>query len=121
MKIGIGDYVRTEKGIIGKYNIVKTGKTIPNWNGGYSYEEIDEKYIDKNIYNRFDDEIIKSSPNIIDLIEEGDYVNGKEVFTLIDNQEPKLIATEDGCLNNKEIKSIVTHEQFENIEYKVGE
>ena len=42
----VGDYVRTEKGVIGKYNIVKTGETIPNWNGGYGYKEIEKEYID---------------------------------------------------------------------------
>ena len=123
-----GDYVRTKKGIIGKYNIVKTGETIPNWNGGYGYKEIEKEYIDNNIYNRFDDEIIKSSPNIIDLIEVGDYVNGMEVTSIENDTKGKYIFgyTCDGLegetwFYQNDIKSIVTKEQFESMEYKVEE
>ena len=117
--MNIGDYVRTEKGVIGKYNIVKTGETIPNWNGGYGYKEIEKEYIDNIIYNRFDDKIIKSSPNIIDLIEVGDYVNGDRVDAV--GSKYVIFYDGDGDIETleDEIKSIVTHEQFENMEYKL--
>ena len=36
----IGDYVRTEKGLIGKYNIVKAGETIPNFEGLYEVSNL---------------------------------------------------------------------------------
>lgn len=56
--------------------------------------------------------IIKSSPNIIDLIQVGDYVNGILItIRMIDNI---------GMYFN-DIKSIVTKEQFESMEYNVGE
>ena len=118
----VGDYVRTEKGIIGKFNIVKTGETIPNWNGGFGYKEIEKEYIDNNIYNRFVDKIIKSSPNIIDLIEVGDYVDKLRV---VDKYEKYIVAEtfDERIVITKEdtIKSIVTKEQFESMEYKIGE
>lgn len=71
------------------------------------------------------------SDKIIDLIEVGDYVNGKEVKQIAMFEGfpdyPKLIFTDKKHLitgetiENKDIKSIVTHEQFESIEYKVEE
>ena len=62
--------------------------------------------------------IIKSSPNIIDLIEVGDYVNGNKVEDLDDIWHYDL----DGCCPvPDEIKSILTREQFESMEYKIGE
>lgn len=65
------------------------------------------------------DNFIKSSPNIIDLIEVGDYVNGVIVTQqYMDNI--KHIAPEIKE-NNYGIKSIVTHEQFLQMEYKVGD
>lgn len=92
----IGDYVRTDKGEIGKLKELKLdytkGKRLVTY---YTYREVEENFIifdNTNITQRFvdgscyyltDDElknveesIIKSSPNIIDLIEVGDYVNG---------------------------------------------
>ena len=78
------------------------------------------------------DNFIKSSPNIIDLIEVGDYVNGQLVkhiayFEGVEEPIKKLIFADEYHLiptevcEQNEIKSIVTKEQFENMEYKVGE
>ena len=122
----VGDYVRTEKGVIGKYNIVKTGETIPNWNGGYGYKEIEKEYIDNIIYNRFDDKIIKSSPEIINLVQIGDYVNGcKVVNTNLIPEVPiyRFVIVDTATKNtlySYDIKSIVTKEQFSSMEYKVN-
>ena len=67
--------------------------------------------------------------NIIDLIEKGDYVNGKKVIdTFTDyifdySEEFKVIRfSETDILHNvKHIKSIVTHEQMEQMADKVRE
>lgn len=65
--------------------------------------------------------ITKHSKNIIDIIEVGDYVNGKEVY----NENGKLAIELVECIppfehiEDIDIKSIVTKEQFENAEYKV--
>lgn len=66
----IGDYVRTKDGLIRK--IVEIDKLI----------YIDKDYIsDEPEYHNFltEEDVIKTSPNIIDLIEVGDYVNGLPV------------------------------------------
>ena len=64
--------------------------------------------------------IIKSSPNIIDILEVGDYVNGGQVREI----EKDYIRISGGSyiwqfLKKEEIKSIATKEQFKNIEYEV--
>jgi len=68
--------------------------------------------------------ITKASHNIIDLIEVGDYVNGYRV-ALVENGIIYWDSEHTGALSvlvsiAKEIKSIVTHEQFAQSEYKVG-
>ena len=69
-------------------------------------------------------DVIKTSNNIIDLIEVGDYVNGKkvsEIDFMIDNE--KIIFAHDNKYHwfEEDIKSIVTKEQFESMSYKVKE
>lgn len=87
-------------------------------------EEIENSFI--YLDNKFVvSDIIKSSPNIIDLIEVGDYVNGGKVYEK--EKEYIVINADFGRLfefmniYEKDIKSIVTKEQFESMEYKVGE
>ena len=95
----IGDYVRTKDGYISK--IKELGINI---------------YTDVGCWS--EDYIIKSRQNIIDLIEAGDYVNGRIVEWIGDN----FVAF--GKLDyayEKDIKSIVTKEQFESIKYIVKE
>ena len=75
-----------------------------------------------------EDMIAKASYNIIDLIELGDYVNGEKVILTQDYAVTKkgrcLIQTDAYDINDDEqylIKSIVTKEQFEQMQYRVGE
>ena len=72
----------------------------------------------------FIDFIVKHSSNIIDLIEVGDYVNGKEVIGKFYEESLKVLIL-DTRLNAKcrseDIKSIVTKEQFANAEYRLEE
>ena len=70
------------------------------------------------------DEIINHSYNIIDLIEVGDYVNGLKVIDILENDiyiSDYYAESYIGVVKVKDIKSIVTKEQFESMEYKVGE
>lgn len=118
----IGDYVRTEKGIIGKIT-----------------------YFDKDLVRVDNDkiitwasnhkEIVKISPNIIDLIEVGDYINGLrveknkygELYTSyvyyggdIGKQcEVYTTWLEEYKENEDYIDSILTKEQFERMEYRL--
>lgn len=89
--------------------------------------------IDNCIEEILKKDIIKASYNIIDLIEVGDYVNGLKV-TNVDGtyhgRKDKAIYC-DYCQDKEtgkwtmiyddEIKSIVTKEQFSQMEYKVGD
>ena len=115
----VGDYVRTKD-----YQNIRSriGKIIRQ-DGKYYYLDIDE-----NTQMAWEkDTILTSSPNIIDLIQVGDIVNGYKVdFTNIENKltyEEKNIGFYDGdgdiTLFENDIKSIVTKEQFKSIEYEV--
>ena len=119
----VGDYVRTNYGIKQIYEI-DNNKTV--WKYKFKLKKQDGNgCIDLGCFS--DSDIIKSSPNIIDLIEVGDYVNGKLVIdTYTDyifdySEEFKVIrfSETDILHNEKHIKSIVTKEQFERMEYKI--
>ncbi len=125
MKIDVGMYVRT--------------KNHNGFAGGIGkIEKIQEDKIHKTKWITLDrsldgisflvniSEIVKTSYDIIDLIEVGDYVNGYKVVQVSKSLEGrKYITTEAyhkinyGNIFEKEIKSIVTKEQFKAIEYKI--
>ena len=109
MELRINDYVRTN------YGIAKITKIDLNVNAC----EIDKQLND--FYFVLNENIIKSSPNIIDLIEVGDYVNGERVINIIKKYKYLEVSDEEIIINEKDIKSIVTKEQFESMEYKIGE
>ena len=77
-------------------------------------------YVDRPFWLR-ENNIIKHSSNIIDLIELGDYVNG---YKVIDVKEFVFTTIEQNGLKTHHkqcvtIKSIVTHESFNSIKYEV--
>ena len=130
MKLKEGMYVRTETGI-GK--IINFDGNLINIDLGYR-KTIDYK---PHLLN-----IIKSSNNIIDLIEEGDFVKVRIDGIFIncfmvdlfedenENQELGIGCYEDGLLNSiseyrplntLEILKVLTKEQFESSSYKVEE
>ena len=132
----VGDYVRTKQGIekikvveenfTGDENCIFYATDNKEWNGAYN-----GKY---NGFTNRNRTIIKSSPNIIDLIEVRDYVNGVRVDEIVyighGKSEDLEIAfrykyalekDDVYTLKEKDIKTIVTKEQFESMEYKVGE
>lgn len=111
--MNVGDYART------KYGIEKI-TDIKEWVNFQGYEKIITT--DKNQYETLyeQSEIIKSSPNLIDLIEVGDYVNGLYVHGITDyGLEVYMFGDAKECLKEDEIKTIVTKEQFKNMEYEV--
>ena len=101
-ELNVGDYVRTINGEI--YKLIDDFALI-------YFQKEQEHGVPEH-------QIIKSSPNIIDLIEVGDYVNGRPVFHKENNEVVCGL-----LLRYKEenIQNVVTKEQFENISYKVGE
>lgn len=100
----INEYVRADISVIAKViDICKDG----------SYELDIEFETDYIVY---DFNITKHSKDIIDLIEVGDYVNGREVTSFGYDYNDKIIYVNTiSCLSfeNDEIKSVLTKEQFE--------
>lgn len=97
------------------------------------YVPVNKKY-PRNASLYDDHKFIKASYNIIDILEKGDYVNGSKILGFEneyikedDKYVPFGIITENCYLDNnswlteKDIKSIVTKEQFESMKYEVGE
>ena len=113
MEIEVGEWIRTKNGQID------------------IFEETDKNYMfarcKRKTYWKLD--IVKHSKNIIDLIEIGDYVNGKKVKHIVMFEGfpdyPKLIFTDEKKLlpyktcENEDIKTICTKEQLKSIEYNV--
>ena len=127
-EIKIGEYIRTKKGKITKITTINNVK-YTSWGAKArnKRELIGTKRL--LINGRYEiEDITKHSFNIIDLIEVGDYVNGEKVI-YIDNLTGSLrqynVAgenIEEVCGHwQEDIKSIVTHERFKNIEYIIGE
>ena len=123
----IGDYVRTECGIAKIKNFETKNKEVINLDKDIMICNMD-CYRNCCTINQ----VIKSSPNIIDLIEVGDFITYKKGNMYIDipyrvygtyNEilEETELRIDDEYLKDIEILSIVTHEQFEAIEYKIGD
>ena len=117
----IGDYVRTKDGYI--YKIEDGEEFYEDYLdvGIGVIDDVDGIWVDKYHFQYVDKrEIVKSSPNIIDLIEVDDYVNGNRVIKNCIENKGNIVLFENGhCARNEEIKSIVTKEQFERNEYKI--
>jgi hypothetical protein len=103
MELEIGMYVRT---INGKIWIIKSQQAISG--------------------HRKD--IINASYDIIDLIEIGDYVNGIKITDIENDNKGKYVfgygaggMEGEIWFYNNDIKSIVTKEAFESMEYRIGE
>lgn len=122
MKLEVGQFVRTNRGIfiISHINIDFDDS---------DYRKVclcqNEKvaFTSVHIINKFD-----FSDNILKLIKLGDYVNGYPVYETIeypDNTKAIVISDDNKSIiweeNSQYIKSIVTKEQFEQMAYKVGE
>lgn len=119
--LSVGMYVRHKPLLSSKY--VKINKI----------KEIEEKENCLHIWLEDKDLItekylIKASYNIIDILEEGDYVNGDKIEYIddckgamrefyYDYENPN----DDVGHWQEEIKTIITHEQMEQMAYKVGD
>lgn len=111
-EIELGEYIRTQGGIIFKV----VGKE-------YSKDYEDEWIrADKIFLGEWKEHVIKHSKSLIDLIEVGDIVRGKDNHLF----EVYAVGSDSVYINNLEefihiedIKSIATHEQMKEMEYKV--
>ena len=121
-KLEVGQFVRLKSGYICKIININDFRE-PNMKYG-----VEANYL-KDVMFIGDDDVVKSSYNIIDILEVGDFVNGYKVVDIIRNNrklEPStMVYCEYGSryigFYNEEIKSVITHEQMEQMAYKVGE
>lgn len=121
--IEVNEYVRTKNGYI-----IRVDENTNIFNLGWK-----EQYIDMET-TRYgftcEEEIVKHSKQLIDLIEVGDYVNGREVkhIAMFEGfpDYPKLIFVDethlipDDTCENDEIQTILTKERYMANCYKVG-
>ena len=116
MKLEEGMYVRTKDGDVFILDKIEDNHLIPRY-----------VYIP---YIIIEADVKKTSHNIIDLIEVGDYVNGYIVDQIDDfsNSYKCVYVDRDNNMGfrnidfkEEDIKTIVTKEQFESMSYKVGE
>lgn len=117
-KMDAGMYVRTKDGFI--------DEVIIKYQGYCNNPNCKCKHVSCK-YNYYDEEnIVKASHNIIDLIQVGDYVNGYLVTTVSNGLGSIYVDLRDDLgyrtkLYEPNIKSIVTREQFSNMEYRIGD
>jgi hypothetical protein len=118
----VGDYVRTKKRGFQPPQIAKIrGMEKDSGYHNQYFVELDHNLIPDYEFCIYKEDIEKSSPNIIDLIEVGDYVNGERVVGVIKKYKYLEISDEAVIISEKYIKSIVTKEQFKIMEYKLGD
>lgn len=110
-EIKVGEYVRTNVGEIGK--VIEVTKNYCRKDDGFKIWFAPWREL-------------KHSKNIIDLIECGDYVNGYRIDNIINGVLVNRAVGLDrsGVLTpivqyEQDIKTILTHEQFEQNSYKV--
>lgn len=109
-EIGIGEWIRLKDGRIRKFKQYLENELV-QLTRPYNIEKITD--------------IVKHSKNIIDLIQVGDYVNRKLISNVDKVNNKNFIEWKDGEMysteikNDNFIKSIVTKQQFESIEYKI--
>nr|DAL31281.1 MAG TPA_asm: hypothetical protein [Caudoviricetes sp.] len=133
MKLEVGQFARLKSGYICKIININDFRE-PNMKYG-----VEANYL-KDVMFIGDDDIVKTSYNIIDVLEVGDYVNGYYVSkiwekdeithylneTPIKRKEREIVIQAPSCggieiLKNEDIKSVITHEQMEQMAYKVGD
>ena len=124
MKLEVGQFARLKSGYICKIININDFRE-PNMKYG-----VDANYL-KDVMFIGDEDIVKTSYNIIDLIEVGDYVNGKKIVDVgcLTNGPRKGTKVIDYYINpsavsyleKEDIKSVITHEQMEQMAYKVEE
>ena len=119
MKLEVGQFVRFKD----KRNItyIRKIREIPQDNRYASIYLDKEANYSKGLSLK---NIIKASYNIIDILEKGDYINGLQVNKIVDGK-PIHEDYNDPFYSfgweNDDIKTVITHEQMEQMSYKIKE
>lgn len=148
-EIEVNEYVRTKEGLIEKIkkfiphytkgkregqeveeNFLLMGKEQCKFIESIDYR-IPPCYPSDEEWEKIKKYIVKHSKQLVDLIEVGDYVNGSKVLAVMEDMETGELHLEmtsnytneeigDCTIYDKDIKTILTKEQFEANCYKVG-
>ena len=116
MELKVGMYVRTKEGLI--------DKVIIDYKGCCNSPNCNCKHVSCE-HNYYDEEnIIKASYNLIDLIEVLDYVNGdkvtEEMIKMRDKQGVFGLPDKHRVfIDEIKVKNIVTKEMFNSVKYEV--
>lgn len=122
----VGDYVRTKESGFQYPQIARIVKIEKD--EGYKHQyyiTLDHNLLPDEEYIIYAEDIDKSSPKVIELIQVGDYVNGCLVLDIA--QAPKkalyLLEKDNHCAliprTNEYIETVVTKEQFSSMEYRI--
>ena len=117
-EIKVGEYTRNEDGYIEKIDSYDKLTNI------YKDEEgILRKWEGEDVYgNEYSSIIVKHSTNLIDLIQCGDYVNGKLIHKIDIRKNSSYIYYGNGkTFTDYQIETVVTKEQFQSVEYRLEE
>ena len=123
MKLEVGQFARLKSGYICKIININDFRE-PNMKYG-----VEANYLKDVMFIGGDDDVVKASYNIIDILERGDYVSAitgecaviAGVYNDINSKKYLRLCNCIGEYYEDDIKSIVTHEQMEQIAYKVGD
>lgn len=129
IELKVGNYVRTKKRGFQPSQIARIESISMKRDRCYHnqhYLELDHNLTPDYEFHIYEKDIEKSSPNIIDLIEEGDYVNGKKVCCFRKENCDYDIGFQYNDdfgewygIDADEIESIVTKEQMEGMQYVI--
>lgn len=119
-EIEVGEYIRTKDGI----KKVKQITVEPAVDIGIGImPEVIAIWVDNKYESAYDEyytekDIIKHSKNILDIVEVGDYING-DIVNQITKNYISVGSITIGRKNLKNIRTILTHEQYEQNCYKL--
>ena len=117
MKLEVGQFARLKSGYICKIININDFRE-PNMKYG-----VEANYL-KDVMFIGDDDVVKASYNIIDILEVGDYVNGYYVEDVLKTFVNVAVGSnyfQSPTIYEKDIKSVVTKEQFSSMEYRLGD
>lgn len=119
MKIEVGEFVRTKDGKIGKFDRYSSRPDNSIYKSPFDcFINLQGRKTPLQCHRNY---IEKHSKDILDLIEVGDYMNGYKVIEVTEHTF-KTIEHGGYKVHHKQcvtIKSIVTHQQFKQVEYEV--
>lgn len=121
----VNDYIRTKRRGF-QYPQIARIRSMSR-DSGYEnqyYIELDHNLLPDYNFHVYEEDIDKSSPNMIDLIKVGDIITTNNLcgeITKIDKNKIYTTCYDGEYCSVEDIKSIITKECFKSMEYKINE